>query len=159
MRCASARRRRCAAWRSSGAVRSRRASGGSWSCCAPEWRRPGARWGIRSTRASYDATKGNAHGIARCILAGLTDDVVAPIRRAFLDARPGTEGRARSLFMQARSLEAQHALMQAVDCYGQALALDPLHLAGQRHYWTLRRHLRPMTMSVPTVAPQARRTE
>lgn len=103
------------------------------------------------TRASYDAIKGNPHGIARCILAGLSDEAVAPIRRAFLDARPGTEAQARSLFMQARSLESQHALKQAVDCYGQALALDPLHLAGQRHYWTLRRQLRPMTMSVPTV--------
>ncbi|WP_063769231.1 serine/threonine-protein kinase [Hyalangium minutum] len=105
------------------------------------------------TRASYDATKGNAHGIARCILAGLSDEAVGPIRRAFLDARPGSEARARSLFIQARSLEAQHALQQAVDCYGQALALDPLHLAAQRHYWALRRHLRPMTISVPTINP------
>jgi serine/threonine-protein kinase len=103
------------------------------------------------TRASYDAIKGNAHGIARCILAGLTDEAVGPIRRAFLDARPGTEARARSLFMQARSLEAQQALKQAVDCYGQALALDPLHLAGQRYYWSLRRRMRPMTTSVPTI--------
>jgi serine/threonine-protein kinase len=103
------------------------------------------------TRASFDALKGNAHGIARCILAGLTDEAVGPIRRAFLDARPGSEARARSLFMQGRSLESQQALKQAVDCYGQALALDPLHLAGQRHYWSLRRRLRPMTTSVPTI--------
>ena len=149
---------RCASARDGAAPR-----GGFWSRPAPGEPAAGAGAAARPrgggpahagdplTRASYDATKGNAHGIARCILAGLTDEAVAPIRRAFLDARPGTEGRARSLFMQARSLEAQHALMQAVDCYGQALSLDPLHLAGQRHYWTLRRQMRPMTMSVPTV--------
>jgi serine/threonine-protein kinase len=104
------------------------------------------------TRAGYDATKGNAHGIARCIAAGLAEDAVAPIRRVFLEARPGTEAHARSLFIQARSLEAQSALKQALECYQKALTLDPLNLLGQRHYWALQRRMRPMTTSLPAIA-------
>jgi serine/threonine protein kinase len=104
------------------------------------------------TRASFDATQGNTYGIARCIAAGLSEDMVEPVRRAFLDARPGTEALARSLFIQARSLEAQHSLKSALDCYTQALALDPLNLTGQRYYWALQRRMRPMTTSLPAIA-------
>jgi serine/threonine-protein kinase len=104
------------------------------------------------TRASFDASKGNSHGIARCIAAGLSEERVEPIRRVFLEARPGAEARARSFFLQARSLEAQSALRPALDCYAQALALDPLNLAGQRHYWALQRRMRPMTTSLPAIA-------
>lgn len=104
------------------------------------------------TRAGFDATRGNAHGIARCIAAGLSEEAVAPIRRVFLEARPGTEAQARSFFIQARSLEAQNALNPALDCYSKALALDPLNLVGQRHYWALQRRMRPMTTSLPAIA-------
>ncbi len=104
------------------------------------------------TRAGYDAIKGNAHGIARCIAAGLSEEAVAPIRQVFLEARPGTEAQARSFFIQARSLEAQNALKPALECYSKALALDPLNLLGQRHYWALQRRLRPMTTSLPAIA-------
>lgn len=104
------------------------------------------------TRAGHDAVKGNAHGIARCIAAGLSEEAVAPIRQVFLEARPGTEAQARSFFIQARSLEAQSALKPALDCYAKALALDPLNLVGQRHYWALQRRLRPMTTSLPAIA-------
>ncbi|WP_224361428.1 serine/threonine protein kinase [Hyalangium versicolor] len=104
------------------------------------------------TRAGYDASKGNAHGIARCIAAGLTEQAVDPMRRAYLSARPGAEARAHAFFVQARNLEAQHSLKAALDCYAQALALDPLNIAGQRHYWALQRRMRPMTMSLPAIA-------
>jgi serine/threonine-protein kinase len=104
------------------------------------------------TRAGFDAAKGNAHGIARCIAAGLSENQVAPMRQAYLSARPGAEVRAHAFFSQARTLEAQHALKEALDCYAQALALDPLNLPGQRHYWALQRRMRPMTTSIPAIA-------
>jgi eukaryotic-like serine/threonine-protein kinase len=104
------------------------------------------------TRAGFDASKGNVHGIARCIAAGLTEDAIEPIRQVMLSARPGTEARARSFFIQAHSLELQNAFKPALDCYAQALALDPLNLVGQRHYWALQRRMRPMTTSIPAIA-------
>lgn len=103
------------------------------------------------TRAGYDAAKGNAHGIARCIAAGLSENQVAPMRQAYLSARTGAEVRAHALFTQALTLEAQHALKAALDCYAQALALDPLNIPGQRHYWALQRRMRPMTTSIPAI--------
>jgi serine/threonine-protein kinase len=110
-------------------------------------------------RVGFDALRNNAHGIARCIAAGLTEQQVEPLRKAFLSARPGTEERSRSFFSQGRMLETQHALKLALDCYAQALALDPLNLAWQRHYWALQRRMRPATTRVPVVAPQAARAE
>jgi serine/threonine-protein kinase len=77
--------------------------------------------------------------------------VIGRIRRVMLAARPGTEARARSFFIQAHSLEAQNALKLALDCYAQALALDPLNLVGQRRYWALQRRMRPMTTSIPAI--------
>jgi serine/threonine protein kinase len=103
------------------------------------------------TRAGFDASKGNVHGIARCIAAGLTEEAIEPIRRVMLAARPGTEAHARSFFIQAHSLEAQNALKPALDCYAQALAMDPLNLVGQRRYWALQRRMRPMTTSIPAI--------
>jgi serine/threonine-protein kinase len=100
----------------------------------------------------YDASRGNAHGIARCIAAGLTDQMVEPMRRAFLSARPGTEARALELFAQGRLLEAQGLFKAALDSYSKSLTLDPLNLTGQRHYWALQRRMRPMTTSLPAIA-------
>jgi serine/threonine-protein kinase len=74
------------------------------------------------------------------------------MRRAFLAARPGSEVRAHALFVQGQGLEAQLAFKPALDCYAQALALDPLNLSGQRHYWALQRRMRPMTTSLPAIA-------
>jgi serine/threonine protein kinase len=110
-------------------------------------------------RVGFDALRNNAHGIARCIATGLTEKEVEPLRKAFLSARPGTEERARSFFSQGRVLENQHALKLALDCYAQALALDPLNIAWQRHFWALQRQMRPGTTRVPAVAPQAPRAE
>jgi serine/threonine-protein kinase len=103
-------------------------------------------------RVGFDALRNNAHGIARCIATGLTEREVEPLRQAFLSARPGTEERARSFFSQGRMLETQNALKLALECYGQALALDPLNLSWQRHFWALQRRLRPATTTVPAVA-------
>ncbi|WP_224244548.1 protein kinase domain-containing protein [Hyalangium gracile] len=103
------------------------------------------------TRAGFDASRGNTFGIARCIAAGLSEQQVEPMRRAFLCARPGSEAQAQALFVQARSLEAQEALKAALQCYTQALTLDPLNIPGHRYYWALQRRMRPMTMSLPAI--------
>jgi serine/threonine-protein kinase len=105
-------------------------------------------------RVGFDALRNNAHGIARCIATGLTEKEVEPLRKAFLSARPGTEERAHAFFSQGRVMENQNALKLALDCYSQALALDPLNLSWQRHFWALQRRLRPATTRVPSVAPQ-----
>jgi len=105
-------------------------------------------------RVGFDALRNNAHGIARCIAMGLTEREVEPLRKAFLSARPGTEERAHSFFSQGRAMENQNALKLALDCYSQAVALDPLNLSWQRHFWALQRRMRPATTRVPSVAPQ-----
>lgn len=102
-------------------------------------------------RVGFDATRGNAHGIARCMAAGVSQEAVEPLRRAFLTARPGAEEKSRSFLARARQLETQNALRPAIDCYAKALALDPLNLPFQRHYWTLQRQVRAVTTVVPAV--------
>ncbi|ADO75040.1 Serine/threonine protein kinase [Stigmatella aurantiaca DW4/3-1] len=104
------------------------------------------------SRVGFDATRGNTHGIARCLAAGVSQDAVEPLRRAYLTARPGAEEKSRTFLVRARQLETQNALRPAIDCYAKALALDPLNLPFQRHYWTLQRQVRAVTTVVPAVA-------
>jgi hypothetical protein len=96
-------------------------------------------------RVGFDALRGNLTGIARCLNAGLSEDEVAPLRQAFLSARPGVEARARALFTQGHALEAQHALASALERYAEALALDPLNVSWQRHYHALSLQMRADT--------------
>jgi hypothetical protein len=93
------------------------------------------------TRVGFDAVRGNIPGIARCLAAGVTEAAVEPLRRAFLEARPGAEERARQLFMQAHALEVQHALGPALERYAEALVLDPLNVPWQLHFQALRRRV------------------
>lgn len=89
-------------------------------------------------RAGFDAVRGNLAGLARCVDAGLTEEAVEPLRRAFLAARPAAEGRARTLFTQGHALEVQRALRDALGRYAEALTLDPLNVSWLRHYQELR---------------------
>lgn len=93
-------------------------------------------------RVGFDAVRGNVPGISRCLAAGLSEDEVEPLRLAFLAARPGVEARARSLFTQGHALEVQRALAQALRHYAEALTLDPLNVAWQRHFHALSRQAR-----------------
>ncbi len=90
-------------------------------------------------RAGFDAVRGNLAGLARCVDAGLTEESIEPMRRAFLAARPEAEARARTLFTQGHALEVQRALRGALVRYSEALALDPLNMSWLRHYQELRR--------------------
>lgn len=93
-------------------------------------------------RVGFDAVRGNADGIARCLAAGLSEEEVEPLRDAFLAARPGLEARARTLFTQGHALEVQRALGPALERYAEALSLDPLNVSWQRHYLVLRQKMR-----------------
>jgi hypothetical protein len=90
-------------------------------------------------RAGFDAVRGNLAGLERCVDAGLTEESIEPMRRAFLAARPEAEARARTLFTQGHALEVQRALRGALVRYSEALALDPLNMSWLRHYQELRR--------------------
>lgn len=93
-------------------------------------------------RVGFDAVRGNVSGVARCLAAGVSEEEVAPLREAFLAARPGVEARANALFTQGHALEAQRALLPALEMYARALSLDPLNLTWQRHFLSLHRRVR-----------------
>ncbi|MCY1019740.1 serine/threonine-protein kinase [Pyxidicoccus sp. MSG2] len=103
-------------------------------------------------RAGFDAVRRNLAGLARCVDAGLTDEAVEPLRRAWLAARPEAEARARTLFTQGHAMEAQRALRAALSRYSEALALDPLNVSWLRHYRELRRGVASVTPSLPSGA-------
>ncbi|QSQ22878.1 serine/threonine protein kinase [Pyxidicoccus parkwayensis] len=107
-------------------------------------------------RAGFDALRNNLAGLARCVEAGLTDEALEPMRRAYLAARPDAEARARSLFTQGHALEVQRALRGALSRYAEALALDPLNVSWLRHYQELRHRTRAAaggTSSLSSGAP------
>jgi serine/threonine-protein kinase len=89
-------------------------------------------------RAGFDAVRGNLAGLSRCVEAGLSEEAVEPLRRAYLTARPAAEARARTLFTQGHALEVQRALRAALTRYAEALSLDPLNVSWLRHYQELR---------------------
>jgi serine/threonine-protein kinase len=106
-------------------------------------------------RAGFDAVRGNLAGLARCMAAGLSEEAVEPLRRAFLAARPTAEARARTLFTQGHALEVQRALRDALARYAEALALDPLNVSWRRHYEALRQRAHGVAPEARTLASRA----
>ncbi|WP_267969032.1 serine/threonine-protein kinase [Myxococcus stipitatus] len=107
-------------------------------------------------RVGFDAVRGNLAGVSRCVEAGLTDERVEPLRKAFLEARPLAESRARALFTQGHALEVGHSLEEALTRYAEALALDPLNTSWLRHYQDLRARTRAVSVALdPVEAPTA----
>ncbi|WP_158623519.1 protein kinase [Corallococcus sp. CA053C] len=93
------------------------------------------------SRVGYDATRGNLPGLARCVAAGVPEPTMEALRSAFLAARPEVEVKARALFTQGHALEAQRAVSAALECYAEALKLDPLNTSWLRHYQSLRQRV------------------
>lgn len=106
-------------------------------------------------RAGFDAVRGNLAGLARCVEAGLTDEAVEPLRRAYLAARPEAEARARTLFTQGHALEVQRVLRGALSRYAEALSLDPLNVSWLRHYQDLRQRTRAGAGGTVSLSPGA----
>lgn len=104
-------------------------------------------------RARFDASRGNFHGVARCLVAGVSPASLAKLRQAFLATRPNAEPRARSLFDKGILLEAQNVLDEALARYTEALRVDPLNLALHRYYHSLARRLRTADALQPMAAP------
>ncbi|WNG30454.1 protein kinase [Cystobacter fuscus] len=92
-------------------------------------------------RARFDASRGNFHGVAHCLAAGVPHASVNRLRQAFLAARPDAEARARELFDGGVVLEAQHVLDGALARYTEALRVDPLNVGIHRYYHALARRV------------------
>lgn len=94
------------------------------------------------SRVGYDATRGNVAGLARCVAAGVPEPTMEALRSAFLAARPAVETQARALFTRGHALEVQRSIPAALECYAEALRLDPLNTSWLRHYQSLREQAR-----------------
>jgi serine/threonine-protein kinase len=93
-------------------------------------------------RARFDASRGNFHGVARCLAAGVQLNAVERLRQAFLAARPDAESRARAIFDEGILLEAQNVLDGALARYAEALRVDPLNVTLHRYYQSLIQRMR-----------------
>jgi serine/threonine-protein kinase len=102
-------------------------------------------------RAGFDATRGNFRGVARCLSAGISQDMLERLRQAFLSARPEAEDRARALFDEGILLEAQRVLDIALSRYAEALTVDPLNASMHRYYQSLQQRLQ--TVAVASASP------
>ncbi|HEU4382652.1 MAG TPA: serine/threonine-protein kinase [Anaeromyxobacteraceae bacterium] len=90
-------------------------------------------------RLAYDARRGNHLGVARCVASGLAVPLVETRRREFLAERPGAEEEAQKHFVRAKVARAMGNDPAARAEYEAALTSDPLNLAIQQAYWTLKR--------------------
>jgi serine/threonine-protein kinase len=77
-------------------------------------------------RAAYDARRGNFHGVARCMAAGLSAKKVDKLRRDYIRRAPELVDRARKLAKEAQALVEAGSRQSAIEALVQALALDPL---------------------------------
>ncbi|WNG20916.1 protein kinase [Cystobacter fuscus] len=100
-------------------------------------------------RARFDASRGNFHGVAHCLAAGVPHASVNRLRQAFLAARPDAEARARELFDGGVVLEAQHVLDGALARYTEALRVDPLNVGIHRYYHALARRMHSSRLQAP----------
>jgi serine/threonine protein kinase len=85
-------------------------------------------------RAAYDAERGNFHGVAHCLAAGLTITQLEELRRDFLARRPQTQGPLRLHLATAKAHEQAGLFLHAREAYERALILDPLSLELHRQY-------------------------
>ena len=106
-------------------------------------------------RARFDASRGNFHGVARCLSAGVPAPAVSRLRQAFLATRPQVAPRAQALFDKGVVLEAQNVLEAALERYTEALRMDPLNLALHRYYHSLARRMRTAGAPRDAVQPSA----
>ena len=92
-------------------------------------------------RAMYDAERGNFHGVARCLAAGLTLTQLEELRRDFLARHPHTWSSLRAHLARAEADQRAGRLELACEAYERALLLDPLSLELHRQYLTVCRAL------------------
>ena len=92
-------------------------------------------------RAAYDAERGNFHGVARCLAAGLTVEQLEELRRDFLARHPHSQASLRAHQARAEAYQAEGRLSLAREAYERALLLDPLSLELHRRHLVVCRAL------------------
>jgi serine/threonine-protein kinase len=94
----------------------------------------GQQLGNATTRALYDAHRGNWQGIAQCLLGGLGPLDLERVRQEYLAGHPTAAGSAHVKFLASKGFEQQGRLREAVAACESALRIDPLNLQlHQRH--------------------------
>jgi len=85
--------------------------------------------GAPPSRLAYDAERGNARGVARCVAAGVPAELVAARREALLRAHPERKAEAARQLARAEVARKLGNAQAAAAAYEAALAADPLDLA------------------------------
>ena len=104
-------------------------------------RKAGETLGQPRSRAAYDAERGNFHGVAHCLAAGLALTELEELRRDYLARRPQTQWHLRLQLATALDHERAGLLTHAREAYERALTLDPLSLKLHRQYSAVCRKL------------------
>ncbi|HET7825720.1 MAG TPA: protein kinase, partial [Anaeromyxobacter sp.] len=95
--------------------------------------------GTPAARLAYDARRGNARGVARCLAAGVPAALVEARRRELLAARPERAREAQQLLARAEVARKLGNASAATQAYEAALAADPLDPALHEAYAAFRR--------------------
>jgi hypothetical protein len=95
--------------------------------------------GTPTARLAYDARRGNARGVARCLAAGVPAALVEARRRELLAERPERAREAQQLLARAEVARKLGNAAAAAQAYEAALAADPLDPALHEAYAAFRR--------------------
>jgi serine/threonine-protein kinase len=90
-------------------------------------------------RLRYDAERGNFRGVARCLAAGIPEELVAARRRELLRQRPDRAALAQQKLARAQVARKLGNAEAAVAAYEEALAADPLDAEALQGYLAWRR--------------------
>jgi len=95
--------------------------------------------GTPAERLMFDARRGNFHGVAHCVTAGLTPAVIEARRRTLLAESPIRGEEAKRHLARAQVAAKLGNSAAALAAYEAALTADPLDLAVHQRYWELKR--------------------
>jgi serine/threonine protein kinase len=114
---------------------------------AQEWSKVRARLekaaqvlGHSRQRIEHDAWRRNYAGVARCISSGFSATEIEVLQARFLEEHPGAEALERVHASTGAAWESQGQIDMALAEYERALTANPLRLALQQRYWTLKQH-------------------
>ncbi|HTT72451.1 MAG TPA: protein kinase [Anaeromyxobacteraceae bacterium] len=90
-------------------------------------------------RLMFDARRGNFHGVAHCVTAGVTSAVLEARRRTLLAEAPQRGDEAGRQLARAQVAAKLGNTQAALAAYEAALQADPLDLSVHQSYWELKR--------------------
>jgi serine/threonine-protein kinase len=94
--------------------------------------------GAPASRLAYDARRGNALGVSRCVAAGVPPALVAARREELLSEHPERRAEASRQLARAQVARKLGNGKAALVAYEAALAADPLDLSTLERYLALR---------------------